>query len=420
MQKKSELCINKKTIIFITIIIIALFIIFYSSKKEHLSTNTSNKNWKYLGCFNESQKQRALPNLRSSKLKSASDCIYLGTIHNDEVVGIQGNKCWGGSLNNYNKYGKRNNCNDYGSPSQSQMFANLPIRSMISSPIVTPAPAPIITPPPAPIVTPAPAPIVTPPPAPIVTPAPAPIVTPPPAPIVTPPPAPIVTPPPEPIVTPPPEPVVTPPPEPVVTPAPEPVVTLEPTQIQSANFVTGIMQSTLPKNLDGTFNKYSTFTLDGLNVDCGNNVLNSMQLGTDNNNRYLYNYKCASGGNLQEKQLKTTPLNDIGGGQFIYLDRHNINCDNNSLLSNLEYINNNDNRMYYKYSCKPSTDKLLCRSVSTPESSLNNLNYYGLDDLKNQNIQCNADEALSRVNFITNWNNGTYRYDYNCCSIAPS
>jgi hypothetical protein len=141
--------INKKSIIIITIIIIILFLIFYISKKENL-TNVSleNKSWKYVGCYKDSDakiknsksykesiQKRALPILRNSNLKSWSDCLYLGNIHGDEVVGIAANKCWAGSLSDYNKYGKSDeSCPDGGSSNKNQVFVYTS-NSSIASPI---------------------------------------------------------------------------------------------------------------------------------------------------------------------------------------------------------------------------------------------------------------------------------------------
>ena len=54
---------------------------------------------------------------------------------------------------------------------------------------------------------------------------------------------------------------------------------------------------------------------------------------------------------------KTTAWNDFGNGNSVYLERHNIDCGNSSLLSELSLATNGKKRIQYKYKCCPDTSK---------------------------------------------------------------
>lgn len=86
------------------------------------------------------------------------------------------------------------------------------------------------------------------------------------------------------------------------------------------------------------------------NIDCGNKgVLTSMQLESkDGKMRYNYNCKYAN------KELKcrdvSTPINAYGNGNVIFLDRHDVRCNNNEVLSQVKLIND-PNGIGYTYRC---------------------------------------------------------------------
>lgn len=66
--------------------------------------------------------------------------------------------------------------------------------------------------------------------------------------------------------------------------------------------------------------------LDRHNVNCGNKGLNQLQLVRPTGEQIEWKYTCADGGKLGGNVDKSTPGNDWGGGNTIYLDRHDANC----------------------------------------------------------------------------------------------
>jgi hypothetical protein len=102
-------------------------------------------------------------------------------------------------------------------------------------------------------------------------------------------------------------------------------------------------------------NSGTTVDLKNFDIDCGkDNVLTSLGLVRGVGSIHQYNYNCAT--NKQSQQLKcrevSTPMNDNGGGNNWFLDRHNIACDKNEALSQLKLVENDQKNKYqYKYTC---------------------------------------------------------------------
>ncbi len=152
--------------------------------------------------------------------------------------------------------------------------------------------------------------------------------------------------------------------------------------------------------------------LDRHNIDCGDKGLNRMQL-RNKGNKMSYDYTCLYGGNLGQSQIKSTQLDNGSNGNTIFLDRHNIDCGNNAVLSQLKLnIVGVDQKYKYDYTCKAGTN-LKCRQLNTEYDSDGGGNSSFLD---RHNIQCNPNEALSRLQLVRDATD-KYRYDYTCCSV---
>jgi hypothetical protein len=48
---------------------------------------------------------------------------------------------------------------------------------------------------------------------------------------------------------------------------------------------------------------------------------------------------------------KATPWNEEGGGNMIYLDRHNIACNDNESLSRIQFVRDGKGKFQYQYRC---------------------------------------------------------------------
>jgi hypothetical protein len=184
---------------------------------------------------------------------------------------------------------------------------------------------------------------------------------------------------------------------PVIPPAPSaPVI---------APFVSGLSVST-PVN-DGNGN---TIYLDRHNINCNGLALNKVKLTNTADDKFKYDYTCSSGGNFEPKQDKTTSWNSEGGGQVIFLDRHNIDCGEKSTLSGFSLNRKGDGNFQYKYSCLPSKEALTCRKANTELTTIET----SAKTLDKHNINCNSDEALSQIQLHTA-TDGKIQYKYTCC-----
>lgn len=85
------------------------------------------------------------------------------------------------------------------------------------------------------------------------------------------------------------------------------------------------------------------------NVDCGSDVISQFRLDTAgdvNVGLINYNYTCKKPKNpLKSCRTVTTGENDAGGGNSIYLDRHNISCAADEALSSFK-LNNKSVKLY--------------------------------------------------------------------------
>jgi len=154
----------------------------------------------------------------------------------------------------------------------------------------------------------------------------------------------------------------------------------------------------------------NTIFLDRHNLNCDSNGINSFILVNDGKGNMRYDYNCSSGGNLQKLSDKDTGFNSDGGGNIIYLDRHNIDCGSNSALAQFNLIRNNNNQLRYNYKCLSSNDPLYCRNMTTTPGKATGKT----SDLKTQNLSCNNDEVISSFK-LTRPTNDSIAYQYKCC-----
>ena len=153
--------------------------------------------------------------------------------------------------------------------------------------------------------------------------------------------------------------------------------------------------------------------LDRHNVNCGTKAINQFQYQRDGTSNFHYNFTCSDGGNLgpSAPTAGSTPSGPYYGDQlYMYLDRHNISCPVNNVLSQFQFTRPDANSMKYNYSCKPSDKPLTCREVITPPDD------YGIGPmhLEKHNVSCEADEAMSQFQFIRP-SPDKIQYKYKCC-----
>lgn len=156
--------------------------------------------------------------------------------------------------------------------------------------------------------------------------------------------------------------------------------------------------------------------LDRHDLNCDNKAINQFRL-INNGNQYKYEAKCLAG-SYNQSVGKNTDFSSNGysdsnyRNNMIYLDRHNVDCGDNALLSRLQLVNNPAyDSIRYDYTCLPTNKNLTCRTVTTNVDDAGNGNTIYLD---RQNLQCNQDEGISQFK-LSRPSENQIQYSYKCC-----
>jgi hypothetical protein len=150
--------------------------------------------------------------------------------------------------------------------------------------------------------------------------------------------------------------------------------------------------------------------LDRHSVDCGNDGLNQFKLERPSGNRIRYRYLCKEAINSSGKN-KNTGSNDWGGGNTIYLDRHNVDCGTKP-IARFRLVRPAGNKIRYDYRCSNKSSTGVCRNANTGWNQESSRNIY----LDRHNVRCNSDEVITQFKLNRN-GKGKFRYDYKCCKI---
>jgi hypothetical protein len=148
--------------------------------------------------------------------------------------------------------------------------------------------------------------------------------------------------------------------------------------------------------------------LDKHNVTCDDNGINSFRLTRPRANQLAYQYECLDGIGLPSTG-KTTGANDWGNGDTNYLDRHNVDC-NGKPISNFRLTRPKSNELSYQYGCIDYLGSQQCRELNTGWNQESSSNAY----LDRHHVKCNKDEFLSQFR-LSRDGNGNFRYNYKCC-----
>lgn len=162
-----------------------------------------------------------------------------------------------------------------------------------------------------------------------------------------------------------------------------------------------------PPNEDGEGGRNFLY-LDRHNLDCASDVMNQFVLTRPIANKIAYNYTCSSGGELGESSDKFTSAK-TGHNR---LDTHIVDCGKDSVLSSFRVTRpGGGDNIRYDYKCRQSKKPLKCRNLETTADTDGDRNLVYLD---RHNVKCNDDEALSR--FKLNRKMGKKMlYEYTCC-----
>jgi hypothetical protein len=134
--------------------------------------------------------------------------------------------------------------------------------------------------------------------------------------------------------------------------------------------------------------------------------LNNFTLDTQGK-KMQYKYGCVSG-EIGDGVKKRTPDNKSGGVR--YLDRHNVDCGSDKYITQAKINRGSHSKWNYDYTCSSSDIPLTCRNVVTAATARGG----GTKYLGNQHIKCNDDEGLSQFRMLDT-GGGKSKYTYRCC-----
>lgn len=175
--------------------------------------------------------------------------------------------------------------------------------------------------------------------------------------------------------------------------------------LASSHYVSASTYSmTTPANDDGQGN---ALFLDRHSVDCGNDGIHSLHLFRPSSTQIAYDYGCTTLNNASSVDTYT-PANDDGGGNVIYLDRHTINCEGKGLQF-VHLQRPTASTIQYHYQC---SDKALINVTDyfTPTNEDGGGNAVYLD---RHPVSCPDKEVLSYLKLERPTSN-TMRYHYKC------
>ncbi len=150
-------------------------------------------------------------------------------------------------------------------------------------------------------------------------------------------------------------------------------------------------------------------------VLCPNNgALNSIKYNRLSGNTFQYGYNCSSDwDNTDKTSCKSTVFQLNRNNQAFALGDHSLICDNGSVMTGFQMEANAD-AIRYNYKCAPQTKPLTCRRRSTPPNDSGQGDMVYLD---RHNIQCGEDEVLSFLKLV-NDSSDKYHFEYSCCRNA--
>jgi hypothetical protein len=111
-----------------------------------------------------------------------------------------------------------------------------------------------------------------------------------------------------------------------------------------------------------------------------------------------------------------TEWNDEGGGKAIYLDRHDVRCDAGEALARFHLQRSGGGNYRYEYRCVPAKST----GAVTSNTGWNDDGRGNAVFLDRHDVVCDEGKALTRFKLVRNpVNPAQYHYDYACCKVNP-
>ncbi|MCJ8271254.1 MAG: hypothetical protein MJK04_17875, partial [Psychrosphaera sp.] len=164
-------------------------------------------------------------------------------------------------------------------------------------------------------------------------------------------------------------------------------------------------------NGSGDSNFGKSWYLDRHNVDCRsfNQGLSGFKL-ENNGSNYQYKFSCNSAsGDISSANTQTSSSDD-GNGNTVYLDRHAVDC-NGRAIGNFQLIRSSGDQVAYRYSCGT---QMLQNDWSMKYTDYNDDGGGNAVYLDRHNVDCGANGILSYFKLERDSQGSNYRYAYKC------
>jgi len=170
-------------------------------------------------------------------------------------------------------------------------------------------------------------------------------------------------------------------------------------------------------------NKQTINQLVDLNINCETvDGINGLKLSREQNvnpienNKIFYNYKCVD--KSKNTIEKSTEVNSIGDKSIRYLDRHNIDCDNMG-IKDIQLKHTSDGRIKYDYKC----GQTMLNNITTHETAINDNGSGANIYLDRHNVSCPNEKILTQIKLDALYPNGfdkpaKIQYKYNCGDLT--
>lgn len=134
-------------------------------------------------------------------------------------------------------------------------------------------------------------------------------------------------------------------------------------------------------------------------------------------NKYRYKYRCCNTQLPCNSVKKSTEFDDDGNGNTIFLDRQNIDCDGQYINNFKLQRNNGGNKVKFTYTCCEMPEEKACVQERTPMNDDGGGNAIFLD---RHEVKCKDNFALSQFKLSRGGGGKKYQYQYTCCQTkAP-
>jgi len=172
------------------------------------------------------------------------------------------------------------------------------------------------------------------------------------------------------------------------------------------------ISKTTPTDTQGNVKIYF---LDRHNVDCpAKSALSQFALGRPTTETINYMYTCQEATDLGPTEpILSTPDSDMGNAQLEYLDRQNVSCPAGKALSKFRLIGGAPGNIKYEYRC--ITVPKLSTSCETKTTGANELPADGnIVYLDRHNVICPTNKLLTQFG-LKRVGTNQIQYTYTCC-----